>query len=85
MSQILGRMEFVFWIPFGLEAMHRNYNPLEFRVLQVGFLVTLLGWKIPMCVALNVTDGGLLLHYTGVTTEANSVFQQPVLQQEDSN
>lgn len=57
MSQILGRMEFMFWIPFGIEAMHRNDHLLGFRVFQLGFLVTLLGWKIPTCVALNMTDG----------------------------
>lgn len=71
MSQILGRTEFMFWIPFEIEAMHRDDNLLGFRVLQLGFLVTLLDWKTPTCVALSMTDGELLLHYTSVITERN--------------
>ena len=61
----------MFWIPFGIETMHRNDNLLGFGVLKLGFLVTLLDWKIPTCVALNMTDGELLLHYTSVITECN--------------
>lgn len=84
MPQILGRKEFTFWIPFELRPCTGSGDLLGFRVLQLGFLV-LLGWTIRTCVALNMTDGELLLHYTSVVTESNSVFHQSMLQLEDSN
>jgi len=84
MSQIMGRMEFSLWVPFGIKAMHRN-DLLGFRMLQLGCLVTLSGWKIPRSVALHRTDVVLLLHYTTVVTECDSVSQQSMLQLEDSN
>lgn len=44
-----------------------NDKLLEFRVFQPGFLLTL-GWKIPTCVALNMTDRESLLHFIPVIT-----------------
>jgi len=46
-----GKIECSFWIPFGIEAIHRNDYLLGFKVLQLTFLITLFGWKIPPSVA----------------------------------
>lgn len=56
-----------------LQRYYSHDNLLGFRVLQLGFLVTLLGWKIPTCVALNMPDGELLLPCISVSTECNSL------------
>lgn len=73
MSQILGRMVLTFWIPFRVGAMHGNDDLLGFRVLQLGYVVTLLDWKTPTCVALNMMRSCCFIILV-LFTEPNSVF-----------